>query len=323
MFRGDTTADKIHDRLRVDFGGASPKAFGYLSKYSFLREQDLVLDAIGDVSGTVVDLACGAGLVTLPLVRTGARVIGVDFNEAACRQAGRNGLLPARGNTFSLPLANTVADVVVNVEFAQQYHPKAVEGMLWTTNASALGRFTGIPTTPLPVRLPDRVTDWPTDQLTPGTVFVWHWAQEKHLVDYAYGPEELLDALPLLGVDRVFSDGIVLKIGVAGSNGRDPSPPIILDTLLQETMQIISAYYDVHLHSTQNRLIYRKKRCSENGTSGPVLLRVFAVNDFDLPRAAIPAGADQLDFEFDRRAFRLGNDCLAVVPLPSYEISGL
>lgn len=133
MFRGDTTADKIYDRLRADFGGASPKAFGYLSKYSFLLEQDLVLDAIGDVSGTVVDLACGAGFVTLPLVRTGARVIGVDFNEAACRQAGRNGLLPARGNTFSLPLANTVADVVVNVKFAQQYHPKAVEGMLHET----------------------------------------------------------------------------------------------------------------------------------------------------------------------------------------------
>ena len=163
-----------------------------------------------------------------------------------------------------------------------------VEGRLRTTNASALGRLTGIPTTPLPVRLPDRVTDWPTDQLTPGTVLVWHWAQEKHLVDYAYGPEELLDALPLLGVDRVFSDGIVLKIGVAGSNGRDPSPPIILDTLLQKTIQIISAYYDVHLHSTQNRLIYRKKQCSENGTSGPVLLRVFAVNDFDLPSCCAP-----------------------------------
>lgn len=133
MFRGDTTADKIYDRLCADFGGASPKAFGYLFKYSFLREQDLVLDAIGDVSGTVVDLACGAGLVTLPLVRTGARVIGVDFNEAACRQAGRNGLLTARGNVFSLPLANTVADVVMNVEFAQQYHPKAVEGMLHET----------------------------------------------------------------------------------------------------------------------------------------------------------------------------------------------
>lgn len=133
MTRGDATADKIYDRLRADFGAASPKASGYLSEYSFFQERDLVLDAIGDVSGTVVDLAGGAGLVTLPLVRAGSRVVGVDFNEAACRQAGRIGLQAVRGNAFSLPLADAVAEVVVNVEFAQQYHPKAVERMLHET----------------------------------------------------------------------------------------------------------------------------------------------------------------------------------------------
>ena len=133
MTRGDTTADKIYDRLRTDFGEASPKASGYISEYSFLRERALVLDAIGDVSGIVVDLACGAGLVTLPLVRAGSRVVGVDFNEAACREAGRNGLFAARGNAFSMPLADAVAEVVVNVEFAQQYHPRAIDRMLRET----------------------------------------------------------------------------------------------------------------------------------------------------------------------------------------------
>lgn len=131
MFRIDITGDKIYDRLSADFGAASPKAFGYLSENFFLRERALVLDAIGDVSGTVVDVACGAGLVTLPLVRAGCRVVGVDFNEGACKQAGRNGLPTARANAFSLPLADAVAEVVVNVELAQQYHPKAVERLLY------------------------------------------------------------------------------------------------------------------------------------------------------------------------------------------------
>ena len=128
--QADIERDAIYDRLRADFGEASPKASGYLSEYSFLRERALVLDAIGDEPGTIVDIACGAGLIPLPLVRAGSRVVGVDFNDAACKQAGRNGLLTIRGSAFSLPLADAVADLAVNVEFAQQYDLKAVERML-------------------------------------------------------------------------------------------------------------------------------------------------------------------------------------------------
>ena len=130
MTRADTRADEIYNGLRTDFGEVSPKASGYLSEYSFLREREMVLEAVGDEPGTLVDLACGAGLITLPLVRTGYCVIGVDFNTAACRQAGRNGLGAIRGDAFNLPLADAMADVVVNVEFAQQYGPEAVGCML-------------------------------------------------------------------------------------------------------------------------------------------------------------------------------------------------
>ena len=130
MTRGDARADGIYDRLRAEFGDASPKASGYVSEYSFLRERAIVLEAIGDEHGTIVDVACGAGLITLPLVGTGRRVVGVDFNAAACGQAGRNGLGAVRGDAFNLPLADGVADVVVNVEFAQQYGPEAVRRMM-------------------------------------------------------------------------------------------------------------------------------------------------------------------------------------------------
>ena len=44
MTRGNARANEIYDRLRADFGEASPKASGYLSEYSFLRERALVLD---------------------------------------------------------------------------------------------------------------------------------------------------------------------------------------------------------------------------------------------------------------------------------------
>lgn len=130
MAHADVEADASYDELRAEFGEASPKASGYLSEYSFLRGRALVLEVVGDEPGTVVDLACGAGLITLPLARAGCRVIGVDFNAAACRQAGRNGLGAVRGDAFNLPLADGAADVVLNVEFAQQYDFQAVERML-------------------------------------------------------------------------------------------------------------------------------------------------------------------------------------------------
>ena len=58
----------------------SPKASGYLSEYSFLRERALVLETVGDEPGTILDyLACGGGLVTLPLAKAGHRVIGLGL----------------------------------------------------------------------------------------------------------------------------------------------------------------------------------------------------------------------------------------------------
>lgn len=122
--------DAIYDALRSNFGDASPKASGYLSEYSFARERTLVMETIGEPAGIVVDLACGTGLVTLPLAKAGLPVVGVDFNAAACREAERNGLAVLRGDVFRLALDNAVADTVVNVEFAQQYDLAALEQML-------------------------------------------------------------------------------------------------------------------------------------------------------------------------------------------------
>ena len=130
MTRADIRKDEIYDGLRADFGEASPKASGYLSEYSFFRERALVLESVGDAPGTILDLACGGGLVTLPLAKAGHRVIGLDFNAAACRQAKRNGIEAIRGDAFTLPLADGIADVVLNVEFAQEYELEAVGGML-------------------------------------------------------------------------------------------------------------------------------------------------------------------------------------------------
>lgn len=124
-------ADGTYDVLRSRFGGASPKASGYRSGSSFYRERDLVLAVVGEAPpGAVLDLACGSGLVSEPLVHRGVSVVGIDYNAAACAQARRGGILSARGDAFELPLADAAFDTALSVEFAQQYEPAAVQRLL-------------------------------------------------------------------------------------------------------------------------------------------------------------------------------------------------
>ena len=125
-----TKKDAVYDQLRDEFGDASPKASGYLSERSFVRERALVLEAVGDAPGTVLDVGCGGGLVSLPLVAAGHRVVGMDFNAGACRCAKSNGIEALRGNAFELPLAGDAADLVLNVEFAQEHEPEMVDRLL-------------------------------------------------------------------------------------------------------------------------------------------------------------------------------------------------
>ena len=126
----DAEADRNYDRLRAEHGEFSPKASGYLSERFFLRERTLVLKTVAGAPGVLLDLACGSGLVTLPLAKAGRRVIGLDFNAAACQEAKRNGLEAVRGDAFSLPLADAAVDLAINVEFVQQYQAGAVDLLL-------------------------------------------------------------------------------------------------------------------------------------------------------------------------------------------------
>ncbi len=129
----DPRDQKIYEALRQRFGENSPRACGYISERWFLREREFVLAAVGGGSGTILDVGCGSGLMTLPLVRAGRRVTGVDLDRAACEQAGRNGLHALRGNATDLPLADATVDVVVNVEMVQQCSAADVERVLRET----------------------------------------------------------------------------------------------------------------------------------------------------------------------------------------------
>ena len=71
--------------------------------------------------GCILDLACGHGLVTAPLIPEGRRIFGLDYNQMAASSASRRGLIAVRADAFSLPFKEGPFDVVLSTEFIQQY----------------------------------------------------------------------------------------------------------------------------------------------------------------------------------------------------------
>lgn len=122
---GDRETDAMYVGLRGRYAADNAKANGYRSQAWFRREQQLVLDAVGDGNGVVVDVGCGSGLMLQPLV--GKRpVVGVDFNVDACHAATRAGLTVIRGDAFGLPFADDSIDVAISCQFFNQQSPEGV-----------------------------------------------------------------------------------------------------------------------------------------------------------------------------------------------------
>ena len=77
--------------------------------------------------------------------------------------------------------------------------------------------------------------------------------------------------------------------------------------------------FDVYLNN--NTLIYAKDACRQNDITEEFFLRLYPARESDLPNARKPHGFDDLDFRFQDRAVRRGERCIAIAPLPNYDIA--
>ena len=117
----DREVDSLYRSLRGRYGADNARANGYRYHGYFLREQAMLFAALEQpASGTVVDIACGSGLMLQPLIGGACRVVGVDFNVDACHDARTSGLAVIRGDAFALPLATASVDQAVNCQFLNQ-----------------------------------------------------------------------------------------------------------------------------------------------------------------------------------------------------------
>lgn len=126
----DKATDRLYENLRSRHGGTNPGANGYRLVQYFLREQELILSEISDANNIIVDLACGSGLMIKPLNKDNRLIMGIDFNETACRDAHSNQIKIIRGNVFAVPLANSCVDRVINCQFLNQQSQDKAEQLL-------------------------------------------------------------------------------------------------------------------------------------------------------------------------------------------------
>jgi 2-polyprenyl-6-hydroxyphenyl methylase/3-demethylubiquinone-9 3-methyltransferase len=110
-----SSAEPLFDR--AGWWEPCDRAFASLRAVSAFR-LDLLRQWLGDDwrGRAVVDLGCGGGLLAIPLVALGARVVGVDLAGAALRDARRQrpeGWQPVLGDLAAPPLGDGCADVVL------------------------------------------------------------------------------------------------------------------------------------------------------------------------------------------------------------------
>ena len=114
----DKSVNKLYGEIRTRYNDA--RANGYRLHTYFLREQEIIISELSNNTGITLDIACGSGLMTLPLKDKAELLLGLDFNEQACISAKCNSLNVIRGDAFSLPIGNESIDNALCCQFFNQ-----------------------------------------------------------------------------------------------------------------------------------------------------------------------------------------------------------
>ncbi len=105
--------------------------------------------------------------------------------------------------------------------------------------------------------------------------------------------------------------------------------PFPLDVLLRDAedarqnrqkgqLIIQSDYYDVYLD--QDTLVYMKESCSQEDATTAFFLRIYPVDVSDLRGRHRRVGYENISFGFNPGWIRVGGRCMAIRPLPQYDI---
>ncbi len=83
----------------------------------------------------------------------------------------------------------------------------------------------------------------------------------------------------------------------------------------------VDAYFD--LYRQGNALVYYREPCAPADTWQRFFLHIVPADPADLPAARRPHGFVNRDFDFARRGWHTGGQCLAVIRLPDYPVAAI
>lgn len=111
-----STTSRALEWYRAWFGEEYLALYPHRDEEEAMAGVDLVLRSCGNLSGAILDLACGAGRHMVEFEQRGQRAIGLDLSGTLLQQARSRDprLLLVRGDMRHLPFADASFQLVVN-----------------------------------------------------------------------------------------------------------------------------------------------------------------------------------------------------------------
>jgi len=117
-------------KLRSNYNPNDARSNGYRSHEYFEKEQSILLGELDNPSGVLLDIACGSGLMLLPLLKRDVDIIGVDFDMHACIAAKNNSIACIQGDVYLLPINSETIDAAISCQFLNQQEKNNVFPLL-------------------------------------------------------------------------------------------------------------------------------------------------------------------------------------------------
>ena len=164
-------------------------------------------------------------------------------------------------------------------------------------------------------------TRWWTE-IEAGAHIVWSYNRNNHRRDLHGYDDTDLRVLPGMEVVAELADGVVLRRTVAAPSDakkhRARRQRYVKQLIQQADDQVGRAGWGVY--RTGRKLIYFKEPCAPADIQATFVLHVVPIDPTDLPVRRQQYGSENLDFHFDWLGSWLGNQCVAILPLPTYAI---